>query len=222
MGARADVLARLPVPTITVRNVTPKVVQSLKALARRHNRSMEQEVRELLEGLGRRAWGGARPIDGVVVPAGASPDDDRSRRMARNRAAVTAVVDTNVVAYVLLGTESVVDEAREALAGVIDPARAGPLGSRTGQRPLDGRPDGAAAHRGRAGPPRPGAAAGHRVGADGDAVYRAPFCGRSRRASPSTTRCSWRLAVRARCRLLTFDKALLRAFPDVATRPRDL
>ena len=36
--------------TITVRNVPGKVVQSLKALARRHNRSMEQEVRELLEG----------------------------------------------------------------------------------------------------------------------------------------------------------------------------
>jgi len=37
-------------PTITVRNVPPRVVQSLKALARRHKRSMEQEVRELLEG----------------------------------------------------------------------------------------------------------------------------------------------------------------------------
>ena len=37
-------------PTITVRNVPPGVVASLKALARRHNRSMEQEVRELLEG----------------------------------------------------------------------------------------------------------------------------------------------------------------------------
>jgi plasmid stability protein len=36
--------------TITVRNVPPKVVRSLKALARRHNRSMEQEVRELIEG----------------------------------------------------------------------------------------------------------------------------------------------------------------------------
>jgi plasmid stability protein len=36
--------------TITVRNVSPKVMRSLKALARRHNRSMEQEVRELLEG----------------------------------------------------------------------------------------------------------------------------------------------------------------------------
>ncbi len=36
-------------PTITVRNVPAKVVRSLKALARRHNRSMEQEVRDLLE-----------------------------------------------------------------------------------------------------------------------------------------------------------------------------
>ena len=37
-------------PTITVRNVPTKVIQSLKALAKRHNRSMEQEVRDLLEG----------------------------------------------------------------------------------------------------------------------------------------------------------------------------
>jgi plasmid stability protein len=37
-------------PTLTIRNVPARVVQSLKALARRHNRSMEQEVRELLEG----------------------------------------------------------------------------------------------------------------------------------------------------------------------------
>ena len=37
-------------PTITIRNVPVKVVQSLKALARRHNRSMEQEVRGLIEG----------------------------------------------------------------------------------------------------------------------------------------------------------------------------
>ncbi len=37
-------------PTITIRNVPAKVVQSLKALARRHSRSMEQEVRELIEG----------------------------------------------------------------------------------------------------------------------------------------------------------------------------
>jgi plasmid stability protein len=36
-------------PTITVRNVPPKVVRSLKALARENRRSMEQEVRALLQ-----------------------------------------------------------------------------------------------------------------------------------------------------------------------------
>ena len=36
--------------TLTIRNVPMKVVKSLKSLARRRRRSMEQEVRELLEG----------------------------------------------------------------------------------------------------------------------------------------------------------------------------
>jgi plasmid stability protein len=36
-------------PTLTIRNVPSKVVRSLKALARRRRRSMEQEIRELLE-----------------------------------------------------------------------------------------------------------------------------------------------------------------------------
>jgi len=36
-------------PTLTIRNVPTKTVRSLKALARRRRRSMEQEVRELLE-----------------------------------------------------------------------------------------------------------------------------------------------------------------------------
>jgi plasmid stability protein len=35
--------------TLTIRNVPAKVVRSLKALARRRRRSMEQEIRELLE-----------------------------------------------------------------------------------------------------------------------------------------------------------------------------
>ena len=35
--------------TLTVRNVPTKVVKSLKALARRNRRSMEQEVRAVLE-----------------------------------------------------------------------------------------------------------------------------------------------------------------------------
>lgn len=36
-------------PTLTIRNVPSTVVRSLKALARRRRRSMEQEVRELIE-----------------------------------------------------------------------------------------------------------------------------------------------------------------------------
>ena len=36
-------------PTLTIRNIPPKTVRLLKALARRRHRSMEQEVRELLE-----------------------------------------------------------------------------------------------------------------------------------------------------------------------------
>ena len=35
--------------TLTIRNVPTKVVKSLKMLARRHQRSMEQEVRAVLE-----------------------------------------------------------------------------------------------------------------------------------------------------------------------------
>jgi len=36
-------------PTLTIRNVPAKLVRSLKALAQRNHRSMEQEVREMLE-----------------------------------------------------------------------------------------------------------------------------------------------------------------------------
>ena len=36
-------------PTLTIRNVPATIVRSLKALARRRRRSMEQEVREMLE-----------------------------------------------------------------------------------------------------------------------------------------------------------------------------
>jgi plasmid stability protein len=49
-GALHSASIEVPMPTITVRNVPAKTVRALKALARRHNRSMEQEVRDLLEG----------------------------------------------------------------------------------------------------------------------------------------------------------------------------
>jgi plasmid stability protein len=35
--------------TLTIRNVPARVIKGLKALARRRNQSMEQEVRDLLE-----------------------------------------------------------------------------------------------------------------------------------------------------------------------------
>ena len=35
--------------TLTIRNLPSRIVKSLKSLARRNQRSMEQEVRELLE-----------------------------------------------------------------------------------------------------------------------------------------------------------------------------
>ena len=36
-------------PTLTIRNVPPRTAKSLKALARRNRRSMEQEIRAVLE-----------------------------------------------------------------------------------------------------------------------------------------------------------------------------
>lgn len=35
--------------TLTIRNISPEIVESLKILARRNRRSMEQEVRVLIE-----------------------------------------------------------------------------------------------------------------------------------------------------------------------------
>ena len=35
--------------TLTIRNIPPRIVKSLKVLARRNGHSMEQEVRDLLE-----------------------------------------------------------------------------------------------------------------------------------------------------------------------------
>ena len=36
-------------PTLTIRNVPTRTVKSLKIMAQRHGRSMEQEVREMLD-----------------------------------------------------------------------------------------------------------------------------------------------------------------------------
>ena len=195
-------------PTITVRNVPPKVVQSLKALARRHNRSMEQEVRELLEGM----WPSDAPCWTKSKLAGASKrGGPRPPRLMPGwvSGGRKAVIDTNVVAYLLLGTPSLADEARAALSivtsplapahweaeltnvvwmavrsGVLPPAE-GPvrlsLARRLGSKPSRWAP-----------------------------CARALCSGPSPRASPYTTRCSSNWRHGTGCPLLTFDKALVK------------
>ena len=132
-----------------------------------------------------------------------------------------AVVDTNVVAYLLLGTEAFVEEARscfETISTAIAPAhweaeltnvvwmaiRAGVLSAEEG-------------------PARLGLA--RRLGIE--SVATTTLCQgallRAVTASvPVDDTLFVELAARTACPLVTFDKALLRAFPDVARRPRDL
>lgn len=132
-----------------------------------------------------------------------------------------AVVDTNVVAYFLLGTDDYIDEARasiEALSNPVAPAhweaeltnvvwmaiRAGVL------QPEEG-------------PTRLGLA--RRLGIE--SVATSTLCqGALLRAVtsgvPVYDTMFVELAARLGCPLLTFDKAVLRAFPAIAKRPRDL
>jgi predicted nucleic acid-binding protein len=132
-----------------------------------------------------------------------------------------AVVDTNVVAYFLLGTEAFVDEARtcfETVSSLVAPAhweaeltnvvwmaiRAGALTSEEG-------------------PTRLGLA--RRLGIESvatttlcqGALLRAVTAGVSVYDTLFVE-----LAARVACPLVTFDRAILRAFPSIARRPRDL
>jgi predicted nucleic acid-binding protein len=131
-----------------------------------------------------------------------------------------AVVDTNVVAYFLLGTEAFVDEARtcfETVSSLVAPAhweaeltnvvwmaiRAGALTSEEG-------------------PTRLGLA--RRLGIESvatttlcqGALLRAVTAGVSVYDTLFVE-----LAARVACPLVTFDRAILRAFPSIARRPRD-
>jgi predicted nucleic acid-binding protein len=132
-----------------------------------------------------------------------------------------AVVDTNVIAYLLLGTETFVDEVRtcfEAVSNPVAPAHWEAeltnvvwMAIRTGVLPAE------------EGPVRLGLA--RRLGIE--SVATATLCqGALLRAVtagiPVYDTLFVELAVRTRCPLVTFDKAVLRAFPDVARRPRDL
>jgi predicted nucleic acid-binding protein len=132
-----------------------------------------------------------------------------------------AVVDTNVVTYFLLGTEAFVDEARHGLEIVTDafaPAHweaeltnALWMAVRTGVLPAE------------EGPARLGLA--RRLGIE--SVATATLCqGALLRAVTANVSVYDTLFVELAARigspLVTFDKAVLRAFPDLARRPRDL
>lgn len=132
-----------------------------------------------------------------------------------------AVIDTNVVAYFLLGTKGFDDEARRGLEAVstpIAPAHWEPelanviwMATRAGVlTPEDA-------------PTRLGLA--RRLGIE--SVATATLCQGALLRSLSSGVSVYdtlfvELAARAGCPLLTFDKAVLRAFPDIARRPRDL
>ncbi len=131
-----------------------------------------------------------------------------------------AVVDTNVVAYLLLGTTAFVDESRQCFEQVVTPlapahwevelanvvwmaVKAGVVSAADGPARL------ALARRLGI---EPIATSTLSQGAllraieSGVSVYDTLFV---------------ELAARSSCPLLTFDKAVLKAFPDIAYRPRD-
>jgi predicted nucleic acid-binding protein len=134
---------------------------------------------------------------------------------------VKAVIDTNVVAYLLLGTKVHVEESRACFEHVATPlapahweaeltnvvwmaVRAGVLSAAEG-------------------PARLGLA--RRLGIESKATT--TLCqGALLRAIESGVSVYdtlfVELAARSACPLLTFDKAVLKAFPDIARRPRDL
>ena len=132
-----------------------------------------------------------------------------------------AVVDTNVVAYLLLGTEAFVDETRtcfETITNPIAPAHWEAeltnviwMAMRTGVLPAE------------EGPVRLGLA--RRLGIE--SVATATLCqGALLRAVtagvPAYDTLFVELAARTDCPLVTFDRVVLRAFPDIARRPREL
>jgi predicted nucleic acid-binding protein len=134
---------------------------------------------------------------------------------------VKAVVDTNVVAYLLLGTKAFADEARACLERVATPLAPAHweaeltnvvwMAVRAGVLPAA------------EGPVRLGLA--RRLGIE--SIATATLCqGALLRAMESGVSAYdtlfVELAARSACPLLTFDKAVLKAFPDIARRPRDV
>lgn len=131
------------------------------------------------------------------------------------------VVDTNVVAYLLLGTEAFVDEARVVFGAATNPLAPGHweaevtnvvwMAVRSGiLQPEEG-------------PVRLSLA--RRLGIE--TVATATLCQGALLRSVTSGLSVYdtlfvELAARERCPLATFDKAVIKAFPEIAIRPRDL
>ncbi len=132
-----------------------------------------------------------------------------------------AVVDTNVVAYFLLGTEAFADEARTCFETVSNPVA--PAHWEAELTNVVWMAIRAGALRSEEGPARLGLA--RRLGIESvatttlcqGALLRAVTAG-----VPVYDTLFVELAVRVACPLVTFDRAILRAFPSIARRPRDL
>jgi predicted nucleic acid-binding protein len=134
---------------------------------------------------------------------------------------VKAVIDTNVVAYLLLGTEGLVGEARACFDTVSNPIAPAHweaeltnvvwMAVRSGVLPPE------------EGPVRLSLA--RRLGIE--SVTTATLCQGALLRSVASGVAVYdtlfvELAARAGCPLLTFDKSVIKAFPDIAIRPRDL
>jgi predicted nucleic acid-binding protein len=134
---------------------------------------------------------------------------------------VKAVVDTNVVAYLLFGTERFVEEATACFNIVSKPIAPAHweaeltnvmwMAVRSGILPPE------------EGPVRLGLA--RRLGVE--SVTTATLCQGALLRSVSSGVAVYdtlfvELAARTGCPLLTFDKAVIKAFPRIAIRPRDL
>jgi predicted nucleic acid-binding protein len=141
--------------------------------------------------------------------------------MDGGRTSVKVVVDTNVVAYLLLGTEGFVAEAKACFDTVSHPIAPAHweaeltnvvwMAVRSGIVPPA------------EGPVRLNLA--KRLGIE--SVNTATLCQGALLRSVSSGVAVYdtlfvELAARTRCPLLTFDKAVIKAFPDIAIRPRDL
>jgi predicted nucleic acid-binding protein len=134
---------------------------------------------------------------------------------------VKAVVDTNVVAYLLLGTASFVDESRQCFEVVETPLA--PAHWEVELANVVWMAVKAAVVAASDGPAR--LALARRLGIESvatstlsqGALLRAIETGVSVYDTLFVE-----LAARSSCPLVTFDKAVLKAFPQIACRPRDL